>query len=73
MHGLQKLDTWHQTKTGLITFAVIELGLSYVFASLAIGTGSLWFYTLTLLMVVGALRNLYLLLGRLLAGRKKEV
>jgi hypothetical protein len=61
MTFLQRLDTWHQTVFGLITFAVVELALGYLFVSLAINSGSLWQWTLGFVSVVGCGRNLFLL------------
>jgi hypothetical protein len=49
-----RLDTWHKTRSGLLVFALVELGLAYGFASLAIDRGNLWYYLLTLLFIIGA-------------------
>lgn len=56
---IDKLDSWHKTKTGYLAFAVLELGLVYLFASLAIDRGNLWFYLLTLLFLIGSLQNVF--------------
>jgi hypothetical protein len=58
------MHTWHQTRVGLAVFLVLEVGLIYGFASLAIDRGSLWYYLLTMLFVVGALQNLYKLIRK---------
>ena len=55
---IKKLDTWHRTKVGYLLFAVVELVLAYGFISLAIDRGSLWWYVLTLIFLVGGLKNL---------------
>ncbi len=60
------VQRWHKTKSGLICFGLAELLLAYVFASFAINNGSLWFYLVTLILVVGALQNLFKLLERLI-------
>ena len=60
---MKHLHTWHQTRTGLLLFGVVELSIAYLFASLAIDSGSLWQYALTLLFFVGGLRNI-VLIGR---------
>jgi hypothetical protein len=55
---LQRLDNWHKTKVGYLVFAVVELALAYGLISLAIDRGSLWWYALTLIFLVGGLKNL---------------
>lgn len=53
-----QLDAWHKTHVGLLVFGVVELGLSYLFISLAIDRGNLFYYLLTLVFLVGFLSNL---------------
>ncbi len=57
--AMQSFDSWHKTKAGYAAFAVLELSLVYLFASLAIDRGNLWYYLLTLLFLIGALQNLF--------------
>ena len=54
---------WYKTRTSLAMFGVIELAVAYGFASLAIDRGSWWWYGLTLLFFIGALRNFVKLIG----------
>jgi len=68
---LKTLDHWHKTRLGLVVFAVVELALTYGFASLAIDRGSLWWYLLTLLFLVGALQNIVHLFGSFFHGRRR--
>jgi hypothetical protein len=63
---MNALAKWHQTKSGLITFVIIELATSYGFASLAIDTGNLLWYLLFAVFLIGAAKNLLKLIGRLL-------
>lgn len=69
---MQQLASWHKTKLGLLVFGVVELGLAYVIASLAINSGSLWEYALTLILLVGFLQNIVRLIGRLIHGSKHQ-
>ena len=70
---LHKIDAWHKTGPGLFVFGLVELGLAYGFASLSIDRGNLWWYLLTLTLLVGALRNLIKLIGALFhVGRPKR-
>ncbi|HEX7632864.1 MAG TPA: hypothetical protein VF401_00910 [Candidatus Saccharimonadales bacterium] len=62
---INKLDTWHKTKLGLLIFGLVELGLAYGFVSLAIDRGSFLYYLLALIFLVGALQNLLKLLKSL--------
>jgi hypothetical protein len=62
MNTLKQLDAWHKTTTGLVAFGLVELAVGYLFFSLAVNSGSLWQWTLTLVLVVGALRNFFLIL-----------
>ncbi len=68
MRIIEKLENWHKTNSGLLVFGLIELGLAYMFVSLAIDSGSLWDYLLTLIFVIGFLRNLFSLIGKLFNG-----
>lgn len=56
--NLKKLDTWHKTRAGYLVFGLVGLGLAYLFISLAFSGGSLWYYLLTLIFVIGFLQNL---------------
>ena len=60
---LTKLDKWHHTKLGYLVFGLFELGMAYIFASLAIDRGAWWWYLLTLIFLVGTLQNLFKLVA----------
>jgi hypothetical protein len=68
---MSKLSKWHKTKLGLLVFGLVELGLTYGFASLAIDRGSLWYYLLTLIFLVGTLQNIFKLIGKVIYGIHK--
>ena len=55
--SIQAIDNWHKTRLGHLMFGLVELGLAYVFISLAIDTGSLWYYAVTFIFTVGLLQN----------------
>lgn len=67
---ISKLDAWHKTKIGLLIFAVLELGIAYVFVSLAIDKGNFLYYLLTLIFLFGGLQNLVKLIGKIVNGKK---
>jgi hypothetical protein len=52
-----EITNWHQSALGLLTFGVVELGLAFVLASLAIDRGTLWWYILAIAAFIGALQN----------------
>jgi hypothetical protein len=54
---LKQLDKFHRTRTGYLVFGLVELGFAYLFGSLAINSGSLWQWTLTLILGIGILQN----------------
>ncbi len=58
MSLFSKIDKFHQTRRGKLTFAVVELVVSYLVISRAIDTGSLWQYLIFILLVIGAIVNL---------------
>lgn len=60
--NVDKLHIWKQTKVGLLAFGLIEIALAYVLASLAIDTGSIWFYVTGIILIILALRNFWSLL-----------
>jgi hypothetical protein len=68
---MQRLNQWHKTKIGLLIFGLVELGIAYGFASLSIDRGNLWYYLLTLIFLVGTLRNFLTLIGSLFHGQHK--
>lgn len=55
--NLQAIDKWHKTRLGHLVFGLVELGLAYLFASLAINSGSLWQWTLAFIFTVGFFQN----------------
>lgn len=57
---------WHNTKQGLLTFAVAELALAYVFASWAIDTGSLIDWFLAIMLLFGSVLNFSRLVARIM-------
>lgn len=63
---LQKLDTWHKTKQGLLVFGLIELIAAYILASLAINSGSLLQWFLAIVLLLGSLQNGFKLIMRVL-------
>ena len=67
---LHRLNKWHNTKLVLLAFALIELAAAYGFASLSIDRGNFLYYLLTLIFLVGALQNLFKLIGSLGHGNK---
>ena len=58
MTNIDKLDKWHQTKKGLITFGLVELAVAYLLTSKAIDNGSLIVYVLAIIVFFGSLNNL---------------
>jgi hypothetical protein len=55
--NLQAIDKWHRTRTGHIVFGLAEFVLAYIFASLAIDSGSLWQYAAAVILLVGGIQN----------------
>jgi hypothetical protein len=60
---IKQLDAWHKTKPGFLIFGLLELAVAYGWASLAIDRGNPWYYLLALIFLVGALQNLFKLIG----------
>jgi len=67
---MQRINQWHQTRVGLVVISIIEAGLLYLFASLAIDSGSLLDYTISFLLLVAIIQNGVLLVYRMLKGRQ---
>lgn len=67
---MERLAKWHQTKPGLGVFAVLELAVAYGFASLAVDRGTPIWYLLAFILLIGGLRNLAKLIGKLIHGHK---
>lgn len=60
---LKQLDRWHRTKLGLLVFGLVELAFAYVLVSAAIDRGQFLYYALALILLFGALQNLFRLIG----------
>lgn len=71
-HKLQALNDWKQrTWQGLLLTIIIEAGLAYGFASWSIDSGSLFLYAVTLLFILGVVRNLTKLILVFIHGQSK--
>ncbi|HSX05790.1 MAG TPA: hypothetical protein VLF69_04945 [Candidatus Saccharimonadales bacterium] len=57
--NLQKLDQFHKTRPGHIVFGLIELAMSYGFASWALDDGSIWWWLIAFVLLFGALQNFF--------------
>jgi hypothetical protein len=69
---MKKLDKWHKTKTGLLVFVLVELAIAYGFACLSIDRGNLWWYLLTIVFFIGAVKNFIKLIGALVRGNRRK-
>lgn len=68
---LDKLDAFHKTRTGYAVFALIELGLAYLFISWSIDSGNWIDYLLALVFTVGFLQDLVKLIGTFVRGNRQ--
>jgi hypothetical protein len=66
---LRQFDNFHKTRSGFLIAGLVELGLAYLFASLAINSGSLWEYFLVIVLVIGTLQNFVRLFIKIVASR----
>jgi hypothetical protein len=57
---------WKHTKIGRLTWAIVTAVIAYIFASLAIDSGSLWQWAVAILFAIDALYNLVQLLRKLI-------
>ena len=69
---IEKLDSFHKTKSGYLLFGLVELLIAYGFISLAIDRGNLWWYLLTLVFLFGSLQNFIKLIGKIAHGKPKR-
>ncbi len=71
MSIVEQLNTWHQTKAGLLAFGLVELALAYLFVSWAIDSGSLIDWFLGIVLLAGVVQNFVRLIVKVMAhGRK---
>ncbi len=69
IHNLRKL--YKTSRLVMLSAAVVEGAIFYGFASLSIDRGNLWWYLLTLIFLVRALKDIGRLIGSYLPhGRK---
>lgn len=70
---LRNIRIWHSTKLGYFGFAFCELILAFIFSTLAVDTGSLWFYILAVILLVGVIQNIVKLIGIIFhVGKSKK-
>lgn len=69
MELIHSLDKWHKTKPGFIILGVVELGISYGFASLSIDRGNFLWYILTLVFFIGGIKNIARFIRSLFHGK----
>lgn len=55
--AMKQLNSWRHTRIGYLVFGLVELGLAYGAVSWAIDSGNLLVYLLTLVLLVGTVRN----------------
>jgi apolipoprotein N-acyltransferase len=55
---IDKLDTFHQTRIGYLVFGLVELALAWWVGLKALDTGSLLWWALTIILLVGFLQNI---------------
>jgi hypothetical protein len=67
---LKQLDKFHKTRTSFAVFGIIELGLAYLFGSLAVNSGSLWEWALAIILLVGAPQNIVRLIEKCVHDKK---
>jgi hypothetical protein len=67
---MKQIERWHKTRTGWLVFGLVELAIADGFMSLSIDRGNLMYYLLTLIFLVGALQNLFKLIGSFKRGKK---
>jgi hypothetical protein len=68
MKSIPKL--YHTSRLMMFMIAILELGISYGFASLAIDRGNLWWYLLSAIFLVRFLRELFRIIGKTINGHK---
>ncbi len=68
---MKQLNRWHQTRLGLLAFVLVELAITYGFASLAIDRGTLWWYLLALIFLIGTLQNIFKFIGIMVHNEQK--
>lgn len=69
---LQKLNQFHKTTAGYAVFGLIELGLAALLATLAIDSGSLWQWALTVVFALGVVNNIIRLLQKVMDRGNKQ-
>ncbi|HEX8227268.1 MAG TPA: hypothetical protein VF572_05365 [Candidatus Saccharimonadales bacterium] len=58
MNLIKTVQRWHQTKAGLLSFALAESALGYLFLTWAIDKGNPLDYFLAFVLLIGVIQNL---------------
>jgi predicted acyltransferase len=70
--SISTIHNFHKTKKGYLVFALIEVALAYIFASIAIDTASMWAYLAAIIFAIGALLNFLNLFAEPDNSRRKK-
>lgn len=54
---MEKLQSFHKTKQGYLTFGILELILLYVAVTIALDTANMFVYALSIILIVGVITN----------------
>lgn len=55
--NVQTIDKLHKTRLGYLVFGLVELGLAWAVSLRAIDSGNLFWWVLTVILLVGFLQN----------------
>ncbi len=63
---------WKYTWYGRLTWAVVDLAIAYIFGSLAINSGTLWQWGVTVLFLLNGIYNVVRFIGKISHGNKNS-
>ena len=63
---------WKHTATGRAVWTVLDLAITYIFASLAINSGTLWQWGVAILFLTDGVYNLIRLIGNVIHGNRNQ-
>jgi hypothetical protein len=61
---------WKHTWSGRLAWLVLDLAIAYAFGSLAVNSGAIWQYAITVLFLIDAIYNLVQFIRKVFSGHK---
>lgn len=67
---LRRLDAFHKTRWGYLSFGLLELAMAYGFVDWALDSGALWWWAAAAILLLGSAQNMALFVRTFIRRRR---